>query len=136
MGPRRLVEQESRDLQGGSSRQEVMLEQRVLGKLLYFALSDVEERRWVARRVYMDQDTLVSRFGEDPGGRPINYDPGARIPTVISRSDVLREGRSSTSWDRRERRVLWLHSVAELLDEVDNPLQLEDFDPCPSRCSP
>jgi hypothetical protein len=35
-------------------------------------------------------------------------------------------------WDRQKRKVIWISKAwPEILDEVDDPLKLEDFEPCP-----
>ena len=58
------------------SRQEVMIDHVFWEDFLYSPCRTWRERRWVARRVYMDQDALVKRFGEDVGKQiPMDYNP-------------------------------------------------------------
>ena len=116
------------------SRQEVMIDHVFWEDFLYSPCRTWRERRWIARRVYMDQDALVKRFGEDVGKQiPMDYNPrGKDTNSNQPQNDVLQKAMIYEIWDRQERRVLWLSKAwPKLLDEVDDPLKLEDFDPCP-----
>jgi hypothetical protein len=56
------------------SYQEVVTEHVNWEDFLYSPCRVWEERRWVGRRVYMDRDSLVARFGEDPGKKiPLDF---------------------------------------------------------------
>jgi hypothetical protein len=116
------------------ARQEVEIEHIYWEDLLWSPCRTWRERRWVARRAYMDQDALVKRFGEKKGKEiPLDYNP--RIGSDKSndpKNDVLQKAIIYEIWDRQTRKVLWLSKAYPgLLDEVDDPLQLEDFEPCP-----
>lgn len=116
------------------ARQEVEIEHIYWEDLLWSPCRTWRERRWVARRAYMDQDALVKRFGEQKGKEiPLDYNP--RIGSDHSndpKNDVLQKAIIYEIWDRQTRKVLWLSKAYPgLLDEVDDPLQLEDFEPCP-----
>ena len=89
------------------------------------------ERRWVGRRVYMDRDSLATRFGEEVAEKiPLDYAP--KKDGEDDKTEVLQKAIVYEIWDRQTRRVIWLSkSYPELLDERDDPLQLEDFEPCP-----
>ena len=116
------------------SRQEVMIDHVFWEDFLYSPCRTWRERRWIARRVYMDQDALVNRFGEDVGKQiPMDYNPrGKDTNSNQPQNDVLQKAMIYEIWDRQERRVLWLSKAwPKLLDEVEDPLKLEDFDPCP-----
>lgn len=115
-------------------RQEVEIEHIYWEDLLWSPCRTWRERRWVARRAYMDQDSLIKRFGEQKGKEiPLDYNP--RIGSDHSndpKNDVLQKAIIYEIWDRQTRKVLWLSKAYPgLLDEVDDPLQLEDFEPCP-----
>lgn len=96
-----------------------------------------EECRWVGRRVYMTREQLVARFGEDIGKRvpiksnikPTNTkDPEASIP-----KDPWQRAEVWEIWDKRTKKVVWYSDGCDfLLDERDDPLQLDDFWPCPT----
>lgn len=116
------------------SRQEVMIDHVFWEDFLYSPCRTWKERRWVGRRVYMDQDALVKRFGEETGKAiPLDYNPKTGSERSNSpKNEALQKAIIYEIWDRQARKVLWLcKSYPELLDEVDDPLQLEDFEPCP-----
>lgn len=115
-------------------RQEVEIEHIYWEDMLWSPCRTWRERRWVARRAYMDQDSLIKRFGEEKGKEiPLDYNP--RVGSDHSndpKNDVLQKAIIYEIWDRQTRKVLWLSKAYPgLLDEVDDPLQLEDFEPCP-----
>ena len=97
-----------------------------------------DERRWVGRKVYMDRDKLVERFGEDKGKL-------VPLDNISNKTLSAEEGQGSTPlndaiqkaviyeiWDRTTRKVLWFsRGVDFLLDEEDDPLGLVGFEPCP-----
>ena len=116
-------------------RQEVMIDHVFWEDFLYSPCRTWKERRWVGRRVYMDQDALVKRFGEEKGKRiTLDYNPRTSTDTKPNQpqNDILQKAIIYEIWDRQNRKVLWLSmGYPELLDEVDDPLQLEDFEPCP-----
>lgn len=116
------------------SRQEVMIDHVFWEDFLYSPCRTWKERRWVARRVYMDQDALVARFGEEKGKAiPLDYNPKTGSENSNSpKNEALQKAIIYEIWDRQGRKVLWLcKSYPELLDEVEDPLGLEDFEPCP-----
>jgi hypothetical protein len=94
-----------------------------------------EERRWVARRAFMDRDSLIKRFGEDKGKRvSLNYKPGTtgKQSDGNPTNDVLQKAVVYEIWDRQKKKVIWLSTgFGELLDEKADPLKLEDFEPFP-----
>lgn len=118
------------------SRQEVMIDHVFWEDFLYSPCRTWKERRWVARRVYMDQDALVKRFGEKIGkAMPLDYNPRGDLSQGRSNqpeNEVLQKAIIYEIWDRQSRKVIWLSKAwPEILDEVDDPLHLEDFEPCP-----
>jgi hypothetical protein len=118
------------------SRQEVMIDHVFWEDFLYSPCRTWKERRWVARRVYMDQDALVKRFGEKVGkAMPLDYNPRGDLSQGRSNqpeNEVLQKAIVYEIWDRQNRKVIWLSKAwPEILDEVDDPLHLEDFEPCP-----
>jgi len=116
------------------TRQSVVIDHVFWEDFLYSPCRTWKERRWVGRRVYMDQDALVERFGEDVGKRiPLDYNPKTGSDNSNApKNEVLQKAIIYEIWNRQTRTVLWLSKVyPELLDEVDDPLGLEDFEPCP-----
>jgi len=95
-----------------------------------------EERRWVGRVAYMMREELIERFGEEKGRAcPLdassnNGHENARASTP--KEDVLKKARVYEIWDRTTRKVIWYcKGAATLLDEKDDFLGLEGFEPCP-----
>ena len=116
------------------SRQEVMIDHVFWEDFLYSPCRTWKERRWVARRVYMDRDALVARFGEDPGKQiPMDYNPrGKDTNSNQPQNDVLQKAIIYEIWDRQTRTVLWISKAwPDILDEKADPLKLENFEPCP-----
>jgi len=89
-----------------------------------------EEVTWVARRVYMTKAEGVERFGE--------------VFKTIPQSSQVAGDKDSTDkdsgknsivweiWNKPEKKVIWIaKDIDEILDERDDPLEFEDFFPCP-----
>jgi len=116
------------------SHQEVAIDHIHWQDFLYSPCRTWKERRWVGRRVFMDKDALTERFPEQADHIALDYRPDttkdgtANTPT----NEVLQKAIIYEIWDRVEKRVLWLSKgYDEILDEKDDPLMLEGFDPCP-----
>jgi hypothetical protein len=92
-----------------------------------------EEVTAVWRKVYMGRPALVERFGEELGGQiPLDTKP----ETSKSFNEKMGEGASEAVvyeiWDKTTGQVIWLNkSMGKILDTRDDPLQLENFWPCP-----
>lgn len=94
-----------------------------------------EEVRWVARRAYLTREKLIERFGEDIAKRvPMagKMDPNASKSAPERPKDPWNRAQVWEIWDKRTRRVYWYTPGCDfLLDERDDPLQLDGFFPCP-----
>jgi hypothetical protein len=92
-----------------------------------------EEVTAVWRKVYMGRPALVERFGEELGGKiPLDTKP----ETTKTFNEKMGEGASEAVvyeiWDKTTGQVIWLNkSMGKILDTRDDPLQLENFWPCP-----
>jgi hypothetical protein len=92
-----------------------------------------EEVTAVWRKVYMGRPALVERFGEELGNRiPLDTKP----ETTKTFNEKMGEGASEAVvyeiWDKTTGQVIWLNkSMGKILDTRDDPLQLENFWPCP-----
>jgi hypothetical protein len=92
-----------------------------------------EEVTAVWRKVYMSRPALVERFGEELGGKiPLDTKP----ETSKTFTEKMGEGASEAVvyeiWDKESGQVIWLSkSMGKILDTRDDPLQLENFWPCP-----
>ena len=90
-----------------------------------------EEVAWVGRRIYMRRPALVERFGEELGNEiPLDTQPEERKRKEGSGGDY--EACIYEIWDKPSGKVFWLSkSMNQVLDERDDPLELEQFFPCP-----
>ena len=95
-----------------------------------------EERRWVARKVYMMREELIKRFGEIIGKDvPLNFTVTPSRGDMLNstpKEDVLKKAVVYEIWDRTTRKVIWyVKGFHKLLDEKDDFLGLKGFEPCP-----
>ena len=91
-----------------------------------------EEVTAVWRRVYMSRPALVERFGEDLGYKiPLDTKPDD-LKSSYKSDDTTYEALIYEIWDKQTGKVLWISkSLGKILDERDDPLELENFWPCP-----
>lgn len=89
-----------------------------------------EEVTAVWRRVYMTRSALVERFGEEIGDQvPLDTRPNQdeKMQQVELHQACIYE-----IWDKSSNKAIWLSkSMGKILDERDDPLELECFFPCP-----
>jgi hypothetical protein len=92
-----------------------------------------EEVTAVWRKVYMERPALVERFGEELGGKiPLDTKPDTSKSFNQKMGEGSREALIYEIWDKTSGQVLWLSkSMGKILDVRDDPLQLENFWPCP-----
>ena len=92
-----------------------------------------EEVTAVWRKVYMGRPALVERFGEELGGQiPLDTKPD----NTKTYNEKMGEGASEACiyeiWDKTTGDVIWLSkSMSKILDTRPDPLELENFWPCP-----
>jgi hypothetical protein len=81
----------------------------------------------------MERAALVERFGEELGGRiPLDTKPETSKNFNEKMGEGSREALIYEIWDKATGQVIWLSkSMGEILDTRDDPLQLENFWPCP-----
>ena len=95
-----------------------------------------EEIEGKARKIYMSRQDLIDRFGKTKGKKvPLDHVPRG-VPDEGSKGLVQgKDGVQATVyeiWWRPTRKVYFIAKEYEdLLEEVDDPLNLEDFFPCP-----
>ena len=92
-----------------------------------------EEVTAVWRKVYMGRPALVERFGEELGGKiPLDTKPETSRTFNEKMGEGAKEACVYEIWDKTTGQVLWLSkSMGKILDTRDDPLQLENFWPCP-----
>jgi hypothetical protein len=91
-----------------------------------------EEVTSVWRKVYMNRDALVERFGEEMGHQiPLDSQPSDG-KTYAHQQDAADQAVIYEIWDKETGTALWISkSLGKILDERPDPLQLENFWPCP-----
>ena len=91
-----------------------------------------EEVTAVWRRVFMNRDALVERFGEDLGYKiPLDTRPDDQKKNE-GFVDYQSQALVYEIWDKETGQALWVSkSLGKILDERDDPLELEGFWPCP-----
>jgi hypothetical protein len=91
-----------------------------------------EEVTCVWRKVYMSRPALVERFGEEMGYKiPLDTKP-ADDKNSYKPTDGVYEAVIYEIWDKETGKVLWISkSLGKIIDERVDPLQLENFFPCP-----
>ena len=91
-----------------------------------------EEVTCVWRKVYMTRPALVERFGEEMGYKiPLDTKPQDDKNSYKPMEGIY-EAVIYEIWDKETGKVLWLSkSLGKIIDERDDPLELECFFPCP-----
>jgi len=89
-----------------------------------------EEVTCVWRWVYMTRDALIERFGD--AGKKIPLDSGPETLKTYGQSNKERtRAKICELWDKETGKVYWFtKNYNELIDERDDPLELEGFFPC------
>jgi hypothetical protein len=92
-----------------------------------------EEVTAVWRRVYLGRPALVERFGEELGGKiPLDTKPESSRTFNEKMGEGAKEACVYEIWDKTSGEVIWLSkSMGKILDTRADPLQLENFWPCP-----
>lgn len=94
-----------------------------------------EEVWWVGRKVYMEREAGIKRFGDKFKTVPLDYSPRGLNDEKIA--DDMKKATVYEIWDKNKKKAVWLHKdYPELLDEIDDPLNLDDFFPCPRPLFP
>jgi hypothetical protein len=92
-----------------------------------------EEVTAVWRKVYMSRQALIDRFGEEVGSKiPLDTKPDSDKWATKQMTVEHYQACIYEIWDKEQGKVFWISkSMGEILDEKDDPLQLEGFFPCP-----
>lgn len=91
-----------------------------------------EEVTKVWRIVYMNEDAVEERFGEDLADQ-IPYDSSPdRKDRANGGNQMPKQAKIYEVWDKETKQALWFSkSLGKFLDERDDPLGLKEFWPCP-----
>jgi hypothetical protein len=90
-----------------------------------------EEVTSVWRWVYMTKESLAERFGEELAKKiPLDAGPETNKQYSTQSKDFTR-AKICEMWDKESGKVYWISkSCPEVLDEREDPLELENFFPC------
>jgi hypothetical protein len=120
----------------GDSEEIVAFETTVLDYVHWKDFGHELARTWeevdvVWRRVGMNRVALTKRFGEELG-KQIPLDMKTETATGKVAEDQPDKGVIYEMWIKSEQRAVWLSkSWQDLLDDMDDPLKLDHFFPCP-----
>jgi hypothetical protein len=91
-----------------------------------------EEVTWVARRVYMEKEAGVKRFGDDFKNVPLSHEPVGLDDMDIGQKDQLKKAIVWEIYNKQDKKVIWVaENYQYILDERADPLELDCFFPCP-----
>lgn len=104
--------------------------------LLHNAARIWQEVRWVGRRVLVDRDEGVERFGEMFRDVPMTWAPDG-VDKESTQFQFFQRAVVYEIWDKPSRKVYWICPDCGdyPLDVRDDPLMLADFFPCPRPLS-
>lgn len=94
-----------------------------------------KELPWVARRVYFDKRKATKRFGDEKANK-LQYSYRPADDGNGNRDSAGGGGHQAIIfeiWDKVNRRVIWYTPdyAPDVLEQIDDPLKLKDFFPCP-----
>jgi len=95
-----------------------------------------EEVNRVWRVVYMTEDALKERFGDEVS-KTVPMDASPKEVTgqdgyVSKIGDAVKRAAIYEGWDKAEKKAYWFSKASKgFLDVRDDPLELEEFFPCP-----
>lgn len=90
-----------------------------------------EEVTWVARRVYLSLEEGKKRFGAEFVRVPRNHSPDPKDEDKAT-TDELKKAEVWEIWSKPDKKAIWIASdYDKILDEKPDPLELEQFFPCP-----
>lgn len=91
-----------------------------------------EEVIWVARRVYMEKEEGVKRFGEDFNKVPLSHEPLGLDDKDLNSTDMTKKAIVWEIWNKPTKQAIWVaENYSETLDTKPDPLALDCFYPCP-----
>ena len=104
--------------------------------LLHNAARIWQEVRWVGRRVLVDRDEGVERFGEMFRDVPMTWAPDG-VDKESTQFQFFQRAVVYEIWDKPSRKVYWICPDCGdyPLDVREDPLMLADFFPCPRPLS-
>lgn len=93
-----------------------------------------DEVWWVARCVWMDREAGKARFGEVFADVTLENEDRNKTGTAeeLPKDSQEQKAKVWEIWDRKKKQVIWIADGYKIeLDRKDDPLELEEFFPCP-----
>lgn len=91
-----------------------------------------DEVWWVGRRVWLTKQEGVERFGDIFKTVPTENKQDRSGDKETPKDALTRKAQVWEIWDKTNKRVVWIaKGFPQVLDEKEDPLQLENFFPCP-----
>lgn len=91
-----------------------------------------EELTWQAKRVYMGRDEGVKRFGKMFNKVELTHVPKGLEKSTEAEKNQARKAKVWEIWNKPTKTVIWIaEDFEEILDEKADPLELDNFWPCP-----
>lgn len=95
-----------------------------------------DEVRWVSRIIYLTKKEFKDRFPNIPVEEiPLDFVPDGMDEDANNspENDILKRARVYEIWDKTTKKVYWISKsyTSQPLDEVEDPLSLRGFFPCP-----
>jgi len=128
------------DIDSDSSSEYLDIEQAPVDYVHWRDFGHNSARTWdevscVWRKVYMTRQMLKERFPEDKFDdlwKKIPLDASPDEPRTKMTEGVTKRGLIYEVWDKEEKCVYWISkSMGKILDKRKDPLDLEEFFPCP-----
>src|SRR6266446_2527292 len=89
---------------------------------------------WVSRWVYMEKQEGLDRFGNVFNNVPLSADnvDESKQKNDKAKASFTKKAKVAEIWNKRTGKACWVaKGYRQALDELDDPLQLEGFFPCP-----
>lgn len=96
-----------------------------------------EEVTWVARRVYMDRDAGIERFGEEfksvpLASIPVGLEELQQEQATSAQTEKMKKAKVWEIWDKSTLTVYWVaENYSTMLDSKPDPIEVDGFFPCP-----
>ena len=91
-----------------------------------------EEVTWIARRVYMEREAGIKRFGDKFKEVPLSHEPLGLDDKDLNAHDLSKKAIVWEIWNKPTGQAIWVaENYSEILDEKSDPLELDCFFPIP-----
>jgi len=102
----------------------------------YKDFGHVVARTWaevtaIWRGVYMGREKLVERFGKDGRNVPLDSRPDQQDGKPASTDEAESMAYVYEIWNKAKGEVIWMTKAGVILDRRHDPLELDNFWPCP-----